>query len=83
MLYNVYNQIQRENDVEGDVMSKRKLIPGIMVLLGGVSFLVGILMSIKELMEYGLCIGVAGIIIYTIMFVMHSTTPEGRKTIFD
>lgn len=64
-------------------MGKLKLIPGVMILLGGVSFLVGIFMSMKQLMEYGLSIGVAGIIIYTVMFVMHSTKPEGRKTIFD
>jgi hypothetical protein len=64
-------------------MAKLKLIFKIMVILGFISFIAGILVTMKELMEYGLCIGITGIIGYAIMFVMSSTSPKGRKSIYD
>ena len=64
-------------------MDKLKLISTIMVILGGVSFVGGISINMKELMEFGLCIGVAGIIGYAIMFIVSSTSIVRKKSISD
>jgi len=55
-------------------MKKLKLISTVMIAVGFVSFFGGIVMSMKELMEFGLYIGVAGIIGYAVMFVFGSTS---------
>lgn len=64
-------------------MNKVKLISAIMVILGFISFIGGIFIPMKELMEYGLCIGIAGIIGYTIMFIIRATSTMGHKSISD
>ncbi len=64
-------------------MGKLRLLSTVMMLLGAVSFLAGVFISRKEFMEYGVCIGVAGIIGYAVIFIMSSFSAEGRKSIFD
>ena len=64
-------------------MDKLKLIPKVMVILGFILFIGGISVTMKELMVYGLCIGVAGIIGYAIMFIISSTSVVGQKSISD
>ena len=64
-------------------MNKLKLISKVMVILGVILFLGGILISMKELMEFGLCIGVAGIIGFAIRFIMSSTSIAGQKSLSD
>jgi len=64
-------------------MGKLRILFRVMVILGFVSFIAGIFMSMKELMEYGLCVGVAGIVGYAIIFVVGSTSIARKKTISD
>ena len=64
-------------------MDKLKLISKVMMILGFISFIGGIFITRKEFMEYGLCLGVAGIIGYAIMFVMSSTSIVKQKSISD
>lgn len=64
-------------------MNKLKLLSTAMVILGFVSFIAGISINIKELMEFGLCIGVAGIIGYAIMFLISSTSIRDQESIID
>ena len=64
-------------------MTKLNVLSRVMVILGLISFIAGILLSMKEIMEFGLGIGITGIIGYAIMFVLSSTTPVGRKSISD
>ena len=55
-------------------MDKLKLIASVMVILGFISFIGGIFLTMKELMEYGLCAGIAGIIGYAIISLISSTS---------
>ncbi len=64
-------------------MDKLKLISTVMMILGIISFIGGILISMKELMEFGLGIGVAGIIGYAIMFIVSSTSIIRKKSTSD
>ena len=64
-------------------MDKLKFISKAMMILGIISFIGGISITMKELMEYGLCIGVAGIIGYAFVFIMSSTSTVGQKSISD
>lgn len=62
-------------------MQKLRLMSKIMMSLGCIFFLGGILISMKEFMEFGLYIGVAGIVGYAVYFIMTSTSFAGRKSI--
>lgn len=64
-------------------MQKLKLISKVMMSVGCISFIGGILVSMKEIMEFGLYVGVAGIVAYAAYFLMTSTSFAGRKSISD
>ncbi len=64
-------------------MDKLKLISKVMMILGFISFIGGISITRKEFMEYGLCIGVAGIIGYAIMSIVSSTSIVKQKSLSD
>ncbi|GAB4337375.1 MAG: hypothetical protein Kow0089_08540 [Desulfobulbaceae bacterium] len=60
-------------------MGKLKCLFRVLIAAGGVLFLGGIFLSMKELMEYGICAGVAGVIGYAVLFVIGSTSLRGKK----
>ena len=64
-------------------MDKLRSISAVMVILGCVSFIGGIAIPMKELMEYGLYAGIAGIIGYAIMFIQGSTSIVEQGSISD
>lgn len=64
-------------------MNKLKLIFAGLVILGLVLFIGGIAISMKEVMEIGLSVGIIGIMGYAVMFIMGSTLRKGRKPIID
>lgn len=55
-------------------MRKLRILSTAMVILGFLAFAGGIAMRVKELMEFGLFIGIAGIIVYAIIYLMGSTS---------
>ena len=64
-------------------MDKLKFISVVMVILGSLSFIGGIFITMKELMEFGLCIGIAGIVGYAIMYILTSTSMAEQESISD
>lgn len=64
-------------------MKKLKFISSGMVITGFILLLCGIALPMKELMEYGLCLGIAGIVAYAVMFIMRSTSTVEQESIFD
>lgn len=78
-----YWHVQYITAGKGVEMNKLKFISTVLVILGFVLFIGGILISMKELMEYGLYSGIAGIIGYAVMFVMSSTSIARQKSISD
>ena len=64
-------------------MDKLKLISKVMMIVGFISFVGGISVTMKELMVFGLCIGIAGVIGYAIIFLVSSTSIVVQKSISD
>ena len=64
-------------------MKKLRLISTVMVILGFISFLSSIFLNKKEFMEYGLYLGIAGLIGYGVIFILYSTNMEERKFLSD
>lgn len=61
-------------------MDKLKIIAAFMVIVGFVSFIVGIVLAVRELAEFGLYIGVAGVIGYSVVFILSSTSKMDQKS---
>lgn len=61
-------------------MGKLKIVSKAMMILGLVSLISGIILSLKEIMEFGLGIGVAGIVAYAATYIVGSTEVVEHKS---
>lgn len=64
-------------------MGRLKLISTALVIVGFILFVGGISLSIREPMEYGLCLGIVGIIGYAVSFILRSTTLVEHESVSD
>ena len=76
-------QVRYTFDVQGFEMKNLRLLSAMLVALGSISFAGGIVGSMKEVMEFGLSIGGAGIIAYAVIFIAGSTSLIEEKSVVD
>lgn len=69
--------------LEVEEMNKLKSIFVGMMILGLVSFVCGIALSMKEFMEYGLYTGIAGLMGYAVIFIRLSILKLEQKPLTD
>jgi uncharacterized membrane protein YiaA len=64
-------------------MKKLKLISIVLITIGFLSFLGGIFANMKELLEYGIYIGLTGVIGFAGVFLFGSTRVANHKALSD
>ena len=60
-------------------MDKLKLVSAGMVILGIITFIAGFVTHMNALVEYGMYIGIAGVMANIVIFVMGSTSKTIQK----